>query len=176
MLLFQLLFVMLLSYFFVLVVIKNAAKLKLLDTPNERSHHCNIIPSGAGIGFMMAFFVAMLLFEFQLFVEYWFIFAAISIVFATGVYDDRNDISAKLKFIAIFIAVLLLCANGYDANTLGVWYGREITLVWWLAVPLSMFAIAGFTSALNLVDGIDGLSSSISVVILLFFWLSWHTV
>ncbi len=32
-----------------------------------------------------------------------------------------------------------------------------------------MFALAGFTNALNLIDGIDGLSSSVSIVILSFF-------
>jgi len=169
MLFLQLPIIALLSYLFILIIIKNAHKLKLLDTPNERSHHCNIIPSGAGIGFISAFFVSIFLFEFQLLEKFWFLFAALAIVFFTGIYDDRNDISAKFKFITIFIAVLLICINGYAINTFGVWYGHDLSFVWWLAFPLSMFFIAGFTNALNLIDGIDGLSSSVSVVILLFF-------
>ena len=168
-LLYKLLAVIALSFIFVKIIIKYAHKLDLYDVPNERSHHCNITPSGAGIGFVMAFFVAMFGFEFQLLSEFWYIFLAIFIVFAIGVYDDRNDVSAKLKFIAIFIAVFIMWLNGFSIDTLGVWYGYELTLLPFIALPLSMFALSGFTNALNLIDGIDGLSSSVSIVILLFF-------
>jgi UDP-GlcNAc:undecaprenyl-phosphate GlcNAc-1-phosphate transferase len=165
----QLIIITLASYFLVKQVIKHAHSLHLLDIPNERSHHCNIIPSGAGIGFVAALFVGLISFELQLILEYWFIFLSILIVFAMGIYDDRHDVSAKLKFIAIFLAVGVLFFNGVVIDSLGVWYGYDISLVWWIALPFSMFALAGFTNALNLIDGIDGLSSSISVVILLFF-------
>ncbi len=169
MLLLKLIFLILLSYLLVKQVIKHAQTLHLLDIPNERSHHCNIIPSGAGIGFIMAFFLSLIVFEPILFLKNWYIFLSIVIVFAMGIYDDRHEISAKIKFIAIFFAVGLLCLNGVCINTFGVWYGYNISLAWWIAVPFSMFALAGFTNALNLIDGIDGLASSISVVILLFF-------
>ena len=36
-------------------IIKYAEKLKLLNIPNERSHHYDIKPRGAGIGFIDAF-------------------------------------------------------------------------------------------------------------------------
>ena len=165
----QLFFTTLFSYLLVKQVIKHAHDLELLDVPNERSHHCNIIPSGGGIGFVAALFSGVVIFEFSLFLEYWYLFLSILIVFAMGVYDDRHDVSAKLKFIAIFIAVGLLSLYDLSINTLGNWYGYDLNLLWWIAVPFSMFAVAGFTNALNLIDGIDGLSSSISVVILLFF-------
>lgn len=165
----QLILITLFSYLLVKQVIKHAHDLHLLDIPNERSHHCDIIASGAGIGFVAALFVGVIVFEFQLFLEYWFIFLSIFIVFAMGIYDDRHDVSAKLKFIAIFLAVGVLCLNDMSIDSLGVWYDYDISLVWWVAVPFSMFALAGFTNALNLIDGIDGLSSSISVVMLLFF-------
>ena len=62
----QLISIALVSYVLVKQVIKHAGKLHLLDIPNERSHHCDIIPSGAGIGFIMAFFIGIFAFEFQL--------------------------------------------------------------------------------------------------------------
>jgi len=159
----------LLAYFLVSLVMKQAHVLDLLDVPNERSHHCSIIPSGGGLGFVAALFVGFFVFEFSLFFEHWYIFVALGVVFGVGVYDDRHDVSARLKFIAIFIAVLFLSLNGLYIDTLGNWYGFEIGLLWWIGVPFSMFAIAGFTNALNLIDGIDGLASSISITILLFF-------
>lgn len=165
----KLLAIISLSYLLVKLVIKFAHKLDLYDVPNERSHHCNITPTGAGIGFVIAFFIAMFGFEFQLLSEYWYIFLAIFIVFSVGVYDDRNEVSAKLKFIAIFFAVFVMWLNGFSIQSLGVWYGYDLTLPPWIALPLSMFALSGFTNALNLIDGIDGLSSSVALVILLFF-------
>ena len=119
----------------------------------------------------MSFFIAIFIFEFQLLSEFWYIFLSIFIVFAVGVYDDRHDVSAKLKFIVIFIAVFIMWLHGFSIDTLGVWYGYNIALISWIALPFSMFALAGFTNALNLIDGIDGLSSSVSLIILLFFAL-----
>ena len=41
-------------------IIKYVEKLKLLDIPNERSHHYDIKPRGAGIGFIGAFAITRL--------------------------------------------------------------------------------------------------------------------
>ena len=165
----HLLIIISLSYFFVYLVIKYAPKLNLYDMPNERSHHCSITPSGAGIGFVGALCLSFIILDFGLFVKYWYIFTSILMVFAMGVYDDRHEIPARVKFLAIFAAVFLLWLNGFSIDTFGRWYGYDLTLPPYLALVWSLFAISGYTNALNLIDGIDGLSSSISLVILLFF-------
>jgi len=90
-------------------------------------------------------------------------------VFSIGVVDDRYEVSARWKFIVIFIAVFLMWVYGTTIDNLGVWFGYELSLNSIVALFFTMFALAGFTNALNLIDGIDGLSSSISVVILSFF-------
>ena len=167
----KLLSIIILTYILVKVVIKLAHKLDLYDVPNERSYHCNVTPSGAGIGFIMSFFIAIFIFEFQLLSEFWYIFLSIFMVFSVGIYDDRHDVSAKLKFVVIFIATFIMWLYGFSIDTLGVWYGYNIALTSWIALLFSMFALAGFTNALNLIDGIDGLSSSVSLIILLFFAL-----
>ncbi len=157
------------SLIFVKLTIKFAHRLNLYDVPNERSHHCSITPTGAGIGFILALFVSFILFKHTLFYHYWYLFLAVFIVFATGIYDDRHNVSARFKFIFIFLAVILLWFFGVSIDTLGSWYGYEVSLPSVLALFFSMFALAGFTNALNLIDGIDGLSASVSVIILSFF-------
>ena len=164
----KLLLVTALSYILIKLLISNAKKLKLLDIPNERSHHCSIVPRGGGIGFVVAFFLAILTFKFQLFLEYWYVFASIFMVFLVGVADDRYNVSAKLKFIVIFIAVFLLWLYGMSIDSFGVWFGYELS-IGWFALPFSMFALAGFTNALNLIDGLDGLAATISMVIIAVF-------
>ncbi|SFV53478.1 Undecaprenyl-phosphate N-acetylglucosaminyl 1-phosphate transferase [hydrothermal vent metagenome] len=160
---------MVLSILFIKLIVKYAHKLDLYDVPNERSHHCSITPSGAGIGFISALFFSFVVFEFSFVQEYWYIFVSIAIVFAMGVYDDRHAVSARLKFIAIFLAVFLLWINDCSIYTFGTWYGHELVIPSVFALLFSLFALSGFTNALNLIDGIDGLSASVSIVILTFF-------
>ncbi len=166
----ELLSIAVISYIFIKILIKNAKKLNLLDLPNDRSYHCNITPRGGGIGFVFSFFLTIFIFKFPLFLEYWYIFVSILIVFLVGILDDIYNISPKSKFVAIFVSVFLLWLHGVDIDTIGLWFGYQINLIWWIALPFSMFALAGFTNALNLIDGIDGLAGSISIVILLSFY------
>lgn len=161
----KLIFTFLSSLLFIKLIIKNAIYLGLTDIPNERSSHSKITPRGAGIGFGFAFFISILLFNFSLFIEYWLLFLGIFLVFLVGILDDHKDASPKAKFYVIFIATFLLFLNDIRLYSLGSFFGFEISL-WYFALPFTMFAIAGFTNALNLIDGLDGLAASIAIIIL----------
>ena len=155
----------LLSLVFIKLIIKNALSLGLTDVPNERSSHTIIKPRGAGIGFGLAFFISILLFDTSLFFENWLVFLAIFLVFCIGILDDHKDASPKMKFYIIFISSILLYFNDIYVENLGSYFGYIIPLGL-LALPFTMLFIAGITNALNLIDGLDGLSGSISIVIL----------
>jgi len=162
----NIIFTFLLSYLSIKLIIKYAKPLGFLDIPNDRSHHCDIVPKSAGVGFVLAFFISSAIFNYELFISYWYIYLSIALIFGIGVVDDMLDVSPKLKFIVIFIAVLFLSYFGVVIDTFGSWFGCEISLPILLAVPFTMFALAGFTNALNLIDGIDGLSGTISIIVL----------
>lgn len=153
------------SFIFIKLLIKFSQKLGLVDIPNERSSHTNITPRGAGISFGLAFFISIILFKFSLFIENYLLFLAIFIVFFTGVLDDYKDVSPKIKFYAMFIASILLYFNNIYIHNLGIYFGYIIPLGF-LALPFSMFFIAGVTNGANLLDGLDGLASGVSIVIL----------
>ena len=93
-------------------------------------------------------------------------FLALSIVFLTGVYDDFKDITSRKKFLFIILATTLAFYGGFSIDSLGNYFGYEVKLGYF-ALPFTIFAVVGFTNALNLTDGLDGLAGSISVVILL---------
>lgn len=160
-----LIFTFILSLLFIKMIISYAKPLGLVDIPNDRSSHTKITPRGAGIGFGLAFFVSILLFNFSLFVEYWSMFLALALVFVVGILDDHKDASPKLKFYVIFLATILLYFSDISIYSLGGFFSFELKL-WYFALPFSMFALAGFTNALNLIDGLDGLAGTISIVIL----------
>ena len=154
------------SLLFIYLLIAYAEKLGLVDIPNERSVHKRPVPRGAGIGFVSAVLLSSFLFNFSHFIEYYYIYLSILIVFSVGLLDDRKGVSPKLKFVFIFFATLLLYANGVQITSLGSYFGYEVTLFPLLVLPFTFFAIAGFTNALNLIDGLDGLAGSVAAVML----------
>lgn len=157
------------SYLFIKIIIKYAKQLGCLDIPNHRSYHCSIIPKGGGIGFMGAFLLSIILFHRDIFIEYWYIFVAIISIMLIGMIDDKKEVSPKLKFIVIFGGVMFISLFDIKIDHLGFWFGYEVMLPIWISLPFTMFAVAGFTNALNLIDGIDGLAGSISTVIITIF-------
>ncbi len=160
--------VIFLSILFVWGVRKYAHTVGLMDVPNDRSTHCSIVPRGAGVGFMLAVFLSFPLFHFSLFLSYGWTMLAIFLVFVVGLLDDHHDAAPKTKFAVIIVATFLLYLNDIKIDDLGIFFGFHLSLGW-LAFPFTVFAVVGFTNALNLVDGLDGLAATISIVILTLF-------
>jgi len=143
----------------------HAEKFGLIDIPNGRSSHNNHTPKGAGIGFVLAIvFISPFLYS-SILKEYIWVFLAIFLVFIVGILDDRHDVSPKSKFVVIIIATFLLYMNDMYISQLGMYFGYEINLGWF-ALPFTIFAVVGFTNALNLIDGLDGLAATIGIIML----------
>lgn len=159
------LFVFATAFLLIRLLIRLAPQLKLVDIPNERSVHKDIVPRGAGIAIFLALLFACALFEGSLLLRYPLTFTAFALVFIVGVLDDLDDTSPRTKFVIIFVATLLAYFEGIGIFSLGSYFGTELALGW-LALPFTLFAVSGFTNALNLIDGLDGLSGLVSVIIL----------
>lgn len=151
------------------LLIHYSEKFGLVDLPNERSMHKKVTPRGAGIAFVLSVFLVLLLLDFEHFKTYYYIYLAIAIVFVAGAWDDLKSISPKIKFIFMFLSSLLLYVNDFAIYSLGTYFGYEVLLPVWFVFPFTFFAIAGYTNALNLMDGLDGLAASISIVIFVTF-------
>ena len=142
-----------------------APRLGFVDRPNTRSVHTTDHPNSAGIAIFIAVFFSHLFFFHLIVNEHIYITLALFIVFFIGLVDDYNAISQRIKFSFVTVAAVLLYFDGVTVCSLGSFAGYEVTLGW-LSLPFSIFAIVGFTNALNLIDGIDGLAGSVSVIIL----------
>ncbi|BBG65191.1 undecaprenyl-phosphate N-acetylglucosaminyl 1-phosphate transferase [Hydrogenimonas sp.] len=160
-----------------ILFIKNAEKIGMVDIPNERSMHKTPIPRGAGVCFVTALLLVSftaVVFDLNRLQEYYYVYVAIAIVFVAGLLDDYAGLPPKKKFFFIITAALLLCVKGIYIKSLGHYIGYEIDLPLLIAVPFTVFAITGFTNALNLTDGLDGLAGTISMVMLgAFFWIGY---
>jgi UDP-GlcNAc:undecaprenyl-phosphate GlcNAc-1-phosphate transferase len=98
------------------------------------------------------------------------IIIAILFIFIAGVLDDHKDLSPKTKFFVISISTIFLSFNNILISDLGTFFTYNISLGSF-ALPFTIFAVVGFTNALNLIDGLDGLAATISIVIFSAFFI-----
>jgi UDP-GlcNAc:undecaprenyl-phosphate GlcNAc-1-phosphate transferase len=154
------------SIVFHVLLIRFSKSFGLVDVPNKRSIHKNVTPRGAGIAIFMSIILSQVLFNLDHLYTYYLVYLAITVVFIIGLIDDALDITPRLKFFFIIIAAALLYWQGIHINNLGNYLGYNVTLPLFIAFPFTLFAIAGYTNALNLIDGLDGLAGSVSLIIL----------
>ena len=87
----------------------------------------------------------------------------------TGTMDDILSLSPGLRFvIEIVVVLLLIFVGGYCIDDFhGLWnIGR---FSYWCAAPLTVVAAVGIINAINLVDGVNGLSSGYCIMACLIF-------
>jgi UDP-GlcNAc:undecaprenyl-phosphate GlcNAc-1-phosphate transferase len=147
-----------------------ALKIGLLDIPNERSTHTDIIPRGAGVGFVSAVLVGLVCFYGTLVERYVWTFLAVVLVLVVGFLDDHKDTSPNTKFIVIIVSTIFASIDHIVINDIGTYFGVHIALGWF-ALPFTVLAVVGFTNALNLIDGLDGLAAGVSIVIFGTFYM-----
>lgn len=157
--------VFLLAILLIWQITAHASKLGLVDLPNYRSVHKEPTPRGAGIGIFLAVAAIYPFFYFSLLYEHFFSFLAIFVVFLVGVLDDHRDAPPRAKLIFIAIAILLLYADGIEVSTFKKLLDIELSLGL-LALPITLLLVISFTNAFNIIDGIDGLSGTLGVIIL----------
>ncbi len=157
--------IFILTILLIKMIIYNASDLGLIDVPNARSVHHVQVPSGAGVGFVLSVFLIEPFFNFQLLSQHYLMLIAFLAVFIVGILDDYKSTSHYTKFAVLSLASLVVYFDGISVTTLGELFGFTVDLGWF-ALPFTLFAIVGFTNALNLIDGLDGLAGSISLVIL----------
>lgn len=133
-------------------VIKNYGYiLGIIDVPNERSSHSEIIPKGGGIGILAAFIFCA--FYLGLSGTFWVPALVLSIV---SFFGDRIELSAKLRLIIQFgCSLIFLTGFFYSAHL--YFYGFLLVL------PLSVF-IVGTSNFFNFMDGINGIAGITGVV------------
>jgi len=151
------------------LLLPNAHKLGLIDTPNERSMHKIQTPRGAGIAIFLSVILVQAIFNWDHVVSHSLIYASIAMMFIIGLIDDLFDVSPRIKFIVLFFASLLVYWYGIHIDSLGNYFGYEAALPFFLLFPFTFFAITGLTNAFNLIDGLDGLAGSIALIILTTF-------
>jgi len=163
-----LLIAFLLSLVLTPIVKKIAIKMGAIDLPDERKVHKEIMPRMGGLAIYLAFVISYLsLVMFDLFEPVRFINAFLigsTIVVATGVIDDKYQISPKQKLLGQIIAAFIVVFYGGKVDLLNIPLLDGAIQLGWLAVPITILWIIGVTNAINLIDGLDGLAAGVSAI------------
>lgn len=144
------------------VIKKVAVHINALDIPDKRKIHKKPIPRLGGLAIVSGFLLGYMLFG-EPSVLMNSILIGSFIIVITGIIDDIKPISAKVKFLLQFIAVLVVVLYGnINISKLTV-FGYLIDFKW-LTIPFTILFLLTCINCMNLIDGMDGLSSGISAI------------
>lgn len=155
-------------------ILKFCMKRKLYDMPNARKVHTFAIPRLGGISFMpcmlFAFFLSLLVYNRvtgrnHVGINMWTCSFVISlfILYTVGFVDDVIGLGPKTKFAAQIVAASLLPVSGLYINSFYGFCGIY-EIPFWIGAPLTVFVIVYVDNAMNLIDGIDGLSGGLALL------------
>ncbi|WP_226389652.1 MraY family glycosyltransferase [Penaeicola halotolerans] len=145
-------------------------KNNITDTPGGRKIHKASTPSMGGIPiFIGVAFTVLLWFSLKDLNASRSLLSAVTIMFFIGLRDDLVNLSALQKLMGQLAAAVLIV--GFADIRFTSMYGLLgiYEIPDFIAYPLSVFTIIVITNAFNLIDGIDGLAGSISMIALSFF-------
>lgn len=156
-------------------ILNYCEKKNLYDIPNSRKIHNNAIPRLGGITFLPSMMLTLLLAvsvhsflsDQHITLSMWTTMFVISLImiYAIGIIDDLIGLGAGTKFtVQILAACLMPISKLYINNFYGLFGIYEIPF--WIGAPLTVFIIVFITNAINLIDGIDGLAASLSLIAL----------
>lgn len=158
-------------------VLKIAILKNLVDNPDARKLQRNPVPVMGGIavffGITIGLCCSQAIFNSP---STFMLISAMLIMLYTGTIDDIIDLSPAIRFIIeiIVIAWLMYTSKSSINCFWGLW--GIATIPQWAAYALTIFAAVGIINAINLIDGVNGLSSGFcfmsSVLFAIFFYIT----
>ena len=152
----------------ILILRPLARKLGLMDAPGGRKTHVHETPLIGGLGIMLGLLVAVLMVPGE-YDRYHLLMMIALLLVLTGLVDDYFPLPAVVRLgIQILAAWLMVHYGGNQLVTLGRLVGDwELLLGRW-ALVMTIFATVGVINALNMIDGMDGLSGGMLMICLAF--------
>jgi len=151
------------------VVERLATSIRFVDQPDQhRKLHVNSTALGGGIA-VFGGLVSSILFTSVWEANFTFsddtimLLLCVGLICVLGLVDDKYGLRGRQKLLGQVTCVAALIANGLIVSKVFI-LGWEVNLGL-LAIPFTVAWLLGATNALNLIDGMDGLATSIGLVL-----------
>ena len=176
---------MLLNAAVVPVLVKLAVKHEWYDMENNRKIHQGKIPRIGGIGIVLSFFTVIFLFFllksivykdfsviFSVLKNYWTLLIGAAVINIIGLLDDFTDLRPLYKLWVQMAIALFIIICGYFFKSFHIPFFNTTFSIPAVGIVVTFFWIVGITNAVNLIDGMDGLSSGVAGIAAFFMGLS----
>ena len=158
--------------------IKLAKKIGAVDTPkDERRVNKVTMPRLGGLAIIAGFLVSIIylliilsienainIFEDNIHMKLLGFFIGGLIISITCFIDDIKNLPAIVKLLVQIIAAIVVVAFGLRIQNINIPFLYKIGLPNAFSIILTIGWIVGITNAINLIDGLDGLSSGIALI------------
>lgn len=160
-------------------ILRIAKEKNIVDCPDARKLQKTATPVLGGVAVYFGMIVGLLaglIFSYQLgfpiSTPMNTIGCAMLIMLYVGAIDDILSLSPRTRFVVEILVVLALIygSGGCIDSFHGLWGIGNFS--WWIGVPLTVFCCVGVINAVNMIDGINGLSSGLCIVCNLCFGYS----
>ena len=156
---------------------------RLFDVPDERKVHKRPIPRLGGVTFFPVILFSLCVFTAvrlmtghgpadtsttDLVCEFLFLTGGLTLLYIVGIADDLIGVRYQKKFLVQIISAAMFPLSGLYINNFYGLFGIYLIPAE-VGIPLTMLLVVFITNAINLIDGIDGLASGLSMVALLVF-------
>lgn len=156
----------LMTWLMIPVIIKFAHRKGIVDLPgDERKIHQKMIPTLGGVALFAGIVISFSAWiGHQPPIYYSYLIAALVIIFIVGLKDDIEDVTPLYKLLAQFVAAGLVVVGAgirlhHFDGFLGMNDASELN-----TIIFTTIAIVLIINAYNLIDGVDGLAGSVSMV------------
>ena len=156
---------------------------RLFDEPDERKVHRRPVPRLGGVTFfpvilftLCTFTAARLMWGLipdggearEVLGEFLFLMGGLTLLYIVGIADDLVGVRYRKKFLVQILAAAMFPLSGLYVNSFYGLFGIY-QLSPEVGIPLTLLLVVFITNSINLIDGIDGLASGLSMVALVVF-------
>ena len=157
-----------LSFLLTPPVKKLAYRIGAIDVPKDgRRMHKRPTPRLGGLAIFGGFLVAAIVTGHITPQRLW-ILAGAAVIVVLGIFDDRNALSAKFKFVVQIVAAAIPVIFGNLRIAMFTNPFLFSDSLYWnlgaLSIPITILWIVAITNAVNLIDGLDGLAVGVSSI------------
>ena len=149
-------------------IVMLSKKLGLLDLPSKRKLHSNPTPYTGGLIVSLTFLFIVFITNYDNY--YLNLILSFSILIAiTGLIDDKYNVNPGTKLVLQYFPIFFLIENNLYLTDLGSYEHFGIMQLASFSKIFTIFSCLLIINAFNYSDGLDGLISSILIVILISF-------